>query len=254
MRALKLHRLCRCGLLVLLVARIAPAQSKPVPKADPDRLGKSCAQILSLTSSDWVAKFTEEKDATPDATVRAIHVYGQCYDARTDRLAASLAKSGRGPLMGARGNFRETEQAIKDFTSSALATGNPSGDAVKTAYAALYQKQFRYEFYLNYQKRNSRPATPGANKAAEADKLPASAQPESQPADAAQVSEMTKAKNRFGELLEALPEDKLREIHRAFGKIFAAGPVSDEMKLAIYRYAIFCLQSPSAAPFAPPPF
>ncbi len=97
-------------------------------------------------------------------------------------------------------------------------------------------------------------ATPSAKKAAESDKSSASAQPESQPADAPPVSEMTNAKNRFGELLEALPDDKLREMHKAFGKIFAAGPVSDEMKLAIYRYAIFCLESPSTQPFAPAPF
>jgi hypothetical protein len=254
MSATKLHRLCRCGLLLLVAPFTAWAQSKPTAKADPDRLGKSCAQILGVTSTDWVAKFTQEKGATPEATVRAIHAYGQCYDARTDRLAASLAKSGRAPLMGARGNFRDTEQAIKDFTSSALAASSPPGDAVKTAYAALYQKQFRYEFYLTYQPKDAKAATPVAKKAAEPDKSPTPSQQESHPADSPQVSEMTQAKNRFGELLEALPEDKLREMHKAFGKIFAAGQVSDEMKLAIYRYAIFCLESPSAEPFAPPPF
>jgi hypothetical protein len=254
MRATKFHRWCVCGLLLLIGSLNAAAQSKPATKPDPDRLGKSCAQILAMNSTDWVAKFNQEKGATPEAMVRAIHVYGQCYDSRTERLAASLARSGRGPLMGARGNFRDTEQAIKDFTSSALAASNPPGDAVKTAYAALYQKQFRYEFYFSYQPKDAKAATPVAKRAAEPDKSPTPSQPESQPADSPQVSEMTQAKNRFGELLEALPEDKLREMHRAFGKIFAAGPVSDEMKLAIYRYAIFCLESPTAEPFAPPPF
>jgi hypothetical protein len=65
---------------------------------------------------------------------------------------------------------------------------------------------------------------------------------------------MTRAKNRFGELLDALPDNKLREIHKTFGKIFSGGPVSDEMKLEVYRYAIFCLKPPSAEPFSPPPF
>lgn len=254
MRATKVHRLGRSALLVLLVALTTSAQSKPAPKANPDRLGRSCAQILAMTSTDWVAKFTQEKGATQEVKVRAVHAYGQCYDARTDRLAASLAKSGRGPLMGARGNFRDTELAIKDFTSSALAASNPSGDAVKTAYAALYQKQFRYEFHFSYKPKDAKDPTPAAKKAAEPDKSHTPAQQESQSADSPQVSEMTQAKNRFGELLEALPEDKLGEMHRAFGKIFAAGPVSDEMKLAIYRYAIFCLESPTAEPFAPPPF
>ena len=53
--------------------------------------------------------------------VRAITVYGKCYDARTNQLAASLGKAGRGPLMGATGNFREFQKALDDFTAKALA-------------------------------------------------------------------------------------------------------------------------------------
>lgn len=254
MRAMKPHRLCRCGLLVLLVALTTSAQSKPPPKADPDRLGRSCAQILAMTSSDWVGKFTQEKGATPDAMVRAIHAYGQCYDARTDRLAALLGKNGKGPLMGARGNFRDFEQSISEFATKALAATDTPADSVKTAYAALYRKQFRYIFDQSYEPKKASPTAAAATKSAAPASPPVATQPTAQSQEDAPVSEMTKAKNRFGELLDALPDENLREIHKAFGKIFSGGPVSDEMKLEVYRYAIFCLESPSAEPFSPPPF
>ena len=75
---------------------------------------------------------------------------------------------------------------------------------------------------------------------------------------------MTKAKNRFGELLDALPEDKLHALHAAFGNIVGLHPINSATQLALYRYAIFVLEplpapnsldsrSP-AKPFAPPPF
>ena len=76
----------------------------------------SCAQILQMTSSEWIAKITSIDDSTADGNLRGIRVYGNCYDQRTDRLAASLAKSGKGPLMGARGNFRDFEQSLQSFT------------------------------------------------------------------------------------------------------------------------------------------
>jgi len=246
--------LCRAGLLLLTAPLLALSQTRAPQESGPDRLGMSCAQILAMSSSDWIAKFNHEEGGAPEATVRAIHVYGQCYDARTDRLAASLARSGRGPLMGARGNFRDLEQAIKEFASAALAASNSSGDAVKLAYASLYQRQFRYEFYSSYQPKNPKAEPEPAKKPVTPAPPAGAAQPVTQPAEPPQVSEMTKAKNRFGELLDALPVDQMRDIHRAFGKIFAGGPVSDEMKLAIYRYAIFCLEPPIAPPFAPPPF
>jgi hypothetical protein len=100
-----------------------------------DQLGMTCSQILQMTSTEWVARFngktnlaksansgatdpasetSKPNSETPDAqtTLRAIAAYGKCYDARTDRLAASLGKSGKGPLMGVRGNFRDFEGAL----------------------------------------------------------------------------------------------------------------------------------------------
>ena len=185
-----------------------------------------------MTSDGWVKKFTSAKDATAPSTIQAISAYGKCYDARTNRLAASLGKSGKGPLMGARGNFADFEHALNDFTAKALAATEPPADAQKKAYAALYEKQFRYDFYREYEQKNFNPPplTPEESEA------------------------FTKAKNHFGELLGLLPEDKMHDLHRAFGEIFAAGGVPDATKLAVYRYAIFLLESPAETPYSPPPF
>src|SRR5271168_4247609 len=141
-----------------------------------DQLGMTCTQILQMSSTDWVTQFNgkvnQTKNANPRATgradgaskpsaetpdvetiLRAIAAYGKCYDARTDQLAASLGKTGKGPLMGVRGNFRDFETAVENFTATALGMAQPPDDAVKTAYATLYEKQFRYAFYQSYQQK-----------------------------------------------------------------------------------------------------
>jgi hypothetical protein len=228
-----------CALLIGFV--LAPAsfpQAKPAQTktADADRLGLTCAQILQMTSTAWMAHFTE-KTGTPNnaaapTTVRAITAYGKCYEARTNQVAGSLGKSGRGPLMGATRNFRDFQKALNDFTAKALAaTGKPPGSQ-EAAYAALYEKQFRYEFYQRYELRLS----------------------ENRPLTAEESAEYSKAKNRFGEFLGLLPEDQARIIHAAFSQIFDAGPVSDVTKLELYRFAISVLESPKDTPFSPPPF
>lgn len=202
--------------------------------ADPsaDRLGLTCVQILGMPSSDWVKKFNSAKDASASSTIQAIAVYGKCYDARTARLAAALGKSGKGPLMGARGNFRDFEKAVNDFSAKALAATDPPADEVKKAYAALYEKQFRYEFYRQYDQRSFNPP----------------------PFTPEESLDFTKSKNRFGELLGLLPEEKIHELHAAFGEIFAGGGVPDPTKAAVYRYCIFLLELPAAEPYSPPPF
>jgi hypothetical protein len=248
---------------------LAQSQSMSARQTNPDRLGMSCAQILQMTSSEWIAKVTSVGDSPTDGQLRGIQGYGKCYEERTDRLAASLAKSGKGPLMGARGNFRDLEAALDDFTSKVLADTEPTRDPVKAAYAALYEKQFRYQFYEGYElkasasKRANAPVPPQATKSTpEPTATPAGA---AAPAPTPGVSEMTRAKNRFGELLDALPPDKLHELHAAFGKVIALQTLATAQELALYRYAIFVLEpstpragvaghAPGAEPFAPPPF
>jgi hypothetical protein len=245
-----------------------------------DQLGMSCAQILQISSTDWIAHFHEKASQTKDANLgtenhgsetgkpnaetsdlqaalRAIAAYGKCYDARTDRLAASLGKSGKGPLMGVRGNFRDFEAALKNFTAIALGVAQPPDDAVKTAYAALYEKQFRYAFYQSYQQKLVKqppPIVKDADSAAAGAETTATATT-GRPASATLIHDpMTLVKNRFGDFLAALPDDKRREVHLAFGEIFEKGPIADQWKLEVYRYAISVLESPKDKLFSPPPF
>ena len=134
--------------------------------------------------------------------------------------------------MGALGNFRDFQKALDDFTAKALAASNEQPGTQEAAYAALYEKQFRYEFYQRYALRLS----------------------ENRPLTAEESAEYSKAKNRFGEFLGLLPEDKAHIIHAAFSQIFDGAPVSDVTKLEVYRFAIFVLESPQDTPFSPPPF
>jgi len=228
-----------CALLISLV--LAPAgfpQAKPAQTkaADAERLGLSCAQVLQMTSIAWVAQFAEKtgtaNNAATPAAVRAITAYGKCYEARTNQVAASLGKGGRGPLMGALGNFRDFQKALDDFTAKALAATDKQPGTQEAAYAALYEKQFRYEFYERYELRLS------ANR----------------PLTAEESAEYSKAKNRFGEFLGLLSEDQAHIVHAAFSQIFDAGPVSDVTKLELYRFAISVLESPKDTPFSAPPF
>ncbi|MFZ3218359.1 MAG: hypothetical protein WA192_20100 [Candidatus Acidiferrales bacterium] len=226
---------------LLLCICLAPAgfsQSRTAQKraGDPDRLGLTCAEILHMDSAAWVAHFNEKaaagKDVAAQQTIRALAAYGKCYDARTSHLAAVLGRSGKGPLMGARGNFSDFQSAVQDFAAKALAAQNPPASPEKSAYATLYEKQFRYQFYQSYEQKDfhPRPLTPE------------------------EADEFSKAKNHFGELLGLLPEDRMHTVHAAFSANFDAGPMSDVTKLELYRFAIFVFESPTDKPFSPPPF
>lgn len=276
--------------MLLLVSVTAQAQAqfqaKRTPRpADNDRLGLTCPQILRMSSKDWVEKFTAAKapggqNASPEITIRAIAAYGKCYDARTDQLAASLGRTGKGPLMGARGNFGDFEKALKDFETAALGNVQPPANEVKIAYAGLYEKQFRYAFYLSYtpagqtktsaQSGTKQSASSASTKSApppskaepgeSSSVRPDGAKPPSAAEEVGETSaedtaeDFTKAKNRFGQLLQALPEDNAKAVHSAFGNILGGYEVSQETRLNVYLYAIFLLEPDDAKPFAPPPF
>lgn len=298
---IEMHRTMMATALALsLLSFPAPgwAQSKPqrtahrtsrTPRSEAEQLGLSCAQILNMTSSEWIDHFVDHFAPTADTltatTERAILVYGKCYDARTDRLAAALKRSRRGPLMGAMGNFHDLETGIQNFTTVALEDSqpaNPGPDAVqklelKTAYANLYQKQFRYAFYQSYERpvrasvtgsnqqaakshppsadQTARPGAAAANSAAEKSHAAGSTTPSAvAPPEQDAAVNFSKAKNHFGELIGALPEDKSHQVHAAFGAIFGVNQVSEATRLAIYLYAIFTLEPAADKPFAPPPF
>lgn len=265
------------AVLLALLPHCLAAQSQTKRKTavapHVDLLGMTCAQVLKMTSSEWIAKVVSMDDSQVDGELRGIAGYGKCYDERTDRLAATLARTRKGPTARARGSLRDLMAALDAFTATALADSQPPGDGVKKAYAELYEKAFRYEFYQGYE---PKPATPAAARAAAPEAAPPAksvpaptnaASPDAKRA-AAPVPEMTRAKNRFGEMLDAMPPDKLHEIHAAFGKIVDVQPIASDHELELYRYAIFVLEVPpppapptgtagnraAAKPFAEPPF
>jgi hypothetical protein len=217
----------------------------------------TCAGILKMTSTEWIAYFGEKTQSAaadkPASVAQATAVYGKCYDARTDSLAASLAKSGNGPSKAARADFAGFEAAVKNFSAKALADAPPATDGEQRALAALYEKQFRYDFYHGYEPKIPAPTdapvksmtslgtvTPPKNSEA-----PPSASGTSPRKTPLETDEMSKAKNRFGELIGVLPDEKLHELHAAFGAILGLHQVDDATTLAVYRYAIFLLEPSS---------
>jgi hypothetical protein len=294
----------------LFLGGSAYPQQNPQPQHKPqnqiataDRLGMTCSQILAMNSADWIAKSVQAFVATNDGELRGIRAYGQCYDARTDQLAATLARKGTGPKKTALANLKDFQAGIESFTAKTLADVEPPAEPAKTAYAALYEKQFRYEFYEVYLQKTVKPPLPPKDSKLVVGKAPEAAETKSMGAPAAstgakssdlppaptpkladvpegiakkhpappppataaanppsaepapkEVDPFTKAKNHFGELLGLLPEEKVHEVHSAFGKLFSGNPVSEDLKVEVYKYAIFLLERPSDKPFAPPPF
>jgi hypothetical protein len=287
---------------VLVLAAIGSAQSQtPVshaPDPDNDRLGMPCAQILKMTSADWVtwydAKTRREPADLADFQERATGAYGKCYDARTDALAASLTRSGKGPSKAARAEFTAFETDLKNFETKAVGEAKPAQksdpdfgqqtrDADKFArryFADLYEKQFRYEFYKEFEEKSVNPArptptaakptapapgvkssstsvapngkTPAASPSGDASSTPH--EPTAEERAHSDADPVTQAKNRFGKILEALPEEQMHEVHSAFSEVIGAHAMSESMRLAVYRYAIYLLQPAGATPPEPAPF
>lgn len=264
--------------LALLVSPAMLGQVKSAkphaPAGAPDQLGMTCAQILEIGSADWVTQFKTKVSGAgsdQDKTLRAIAAYGKCYDARTDRIAASLGRRGAGPVMGGRAAFRDFEQSLQKFQTQALSSSDPPVSDVKKAYAAFYEKQFRYAFFKAAKDASEKPAPtkPASAKSAaksaastSADRAPnngtamqnAGASATNGESAAPDADEITKAKNRFGELLDSLPDDQMHTLHSAFGEIMGSEQLNGITRLAIYQYAIFLLEPASAPPFSPPPF
>jgi hypothetical protein len=259
----------------------ARAQGQPPPhsasRPNAERLGLTCAQILKMTSMDWIENYRQKTQGGPLdlESPRAIAAYGECYDSRTDALAASMARTGKGPTKAARAEFAAFEADLRDFESKALSDTKAADDSQRKSYADLYEKQFRYEFYEEYESRQARsaqppaasgvkppaPATKSAATAARAPGAP-SAGANTAPHEPANAEErarsdadpVTQEKNRFGKILEALPEDQMHDVHRVFSEVIGPHSISEPMRLEVYRYAIYILQPQGSSPFEPPPF
>jgi hypothetical protein len=281
--AIFMRNAAMCLMMLVLSRESAFAQSQAQQKPDQHRanvdpLGMTCASILAMPSSDYIAKITAIDDSIVDGQLRGIRSYGACYDARTETLAAWLARRGKGPDKAARSDFAAFESALKDFTAKALADLAPQPVSQKEAYATLYEKQFRYEFYQEYEAKltkTAKPAPPAARTSPQAGKAAKPATSTAAPAAPGSTTStkstaatpataeertrsdadpVTQAKNRFGKLLDALADDQMHELHRAFGEVIGPHTMSETTRLAVYRYAIFLLEPKSVTPFASPPF
>jgi len=260
MSARRSHRRTFVILFLLAMPSLAEAQTEAPRKVDADRLGMTCTQVLKMNSTEWIAYFGETtKTDRSSSTVRAAAAYQRCYQARTDDLARALARGGKGPSKAAHADFDAFEAAVKNFTAKALVDAEPPTNSEKKAMATLYEDQFRYEFYQNYQTKSVKgpsagkppqppPSTRPTKNAISAPASPSAASPPNDP-DA-----MTRAKNRFGELLGALPDDKLHELHGAFGEVLGLHTLDETMRLGVYRYAIFLLEPSGGDSSYPPPF
>jgi hypothetical protein len=267
-----MHHTIALALFALAIHGGAYAQTPAVhsPAQEKDRLGLSCAQILKMPSQDWI-EYSSRKSAAnaanaPENLLNANAAYGKCYDARTDALAASLARTGKGPSKATRAEFAAFEADVKQFESKALANAKPANDTRQKSYADLYEKQFRYQFYDEFPRKTIKPgvasaatsAKPGTadSTAAKTPPAPGNSAPHEATAEERAHSDadpVTQAKNRFGKILEALPEDQMHEVHAAFSEVIGAHALSESMRLAVYRYAIYLLQpAGSAQPEAPP--
>jgi len=239
-------------LLVLVAAPRSQGQTQSRPAQNTDELGMTCAKVLALPSSDYIAKYVAINDSNLDGQLRGIGRYGKCYDARTDSIAALLAR--KGPTKAARDNFAAFESALKNFTAKALAAVPPAPGTAREAYANLYEKQFRREFYAQYELKAAPAAKPAATAPPSGAKPTVPTAPTADERTRSDADPVTQAKNHFGKILNALPEDKMHDLHAAFGEVIGPHALSEAMRLAVYRYAIFLLEPPSAKPFAPPPF
>ncbi len=272
-----MRRNVACLIVMMLSSRSVLAQSQAQKNLTQrrdnfDPISMTCTQILAISSAEYIAKIVAIDDSNVDGQLRGIGRYGACYDERTDALAASLARSGKGPAKTARSDFAAFESALKNFTAKALAAAPPPPVSQKEAYANLYEKQFRYEFYDGYKAKTLKTTKPVAS--AEKSPVPSPAATPAQPGAASSAGvkpapiapataeerarsdadPVTMAKNRFGKLLQLLPDDTMHELHLAFGDVIGPHHISEAMRLAVYRYAIFILEPPSANPPSEPPF
>ena len=152
--------------LILLTLSCGPAFARPQAQGQSQRrsfpqpvyegpLELPCAKVLAMPSSDYIAQIVAIDDSNVDGQLRGIRRYGACYDARTDALAASLARRGKGPSKAPRADFAAFESALKDFTAKAFADAPPQPLRVLQG--------IRSENRANRQARSARGETSGVN-------------------------------------------------------------------------------------------
>lgn len=118
---------------------------------------KPCKVVLDSTAEQWIEQYTQKNGNNTLAKVKAILRYEHCFNEALKTRKVVLDRSGKGPLMGAMGNYRDFQNALKDFTHIAIRACGQSGDRVRIqrAYAYLYQLRFQDLFYRQFETDNN---------------------------------------------------------------------------------------------------
>lgn len=191
---------------------------------------QNCAAILKQTSHQFVNAQSAKHGSSTLAIVDAIHTYKQCYQQRINKIKNQLATSGKGPLMGARGNFKDMQQALNQFTDYALKVTATGGtyDQIKSAYTELYALQFENAFYQSYITTKNKKVTP---------------------------DELYKAQNTFHKMLLRFNKDQQTQLEQYFDSFEAC--LTEGLNLSAYPayvYAMTILQSPASSTLINPVF
>lgn len=175
-----------------------------------------CNKVMSTPSKQWITKQKNLLDG--------IHRYSDCYQGKLDDTLRQLNASGKGPLMGANGDFRDMQASLQKFTDAGLAA--IQADDAHRAYVALYQQQFRNYFYQSYQSQPKLPkATPVQVKVAEA---------------------------IFEKELNQLPQ--AADLKKLFNDFYSDATNLGMPTVEIYRHAAFVLQKSDSKMSIPAPF
>lgn len=195
-----------------------------------------CTNVISQPSQDWINAQSQKQGSSTIVIVHTIALYGKCIDKNTQELHAKMIKSGKYPLMGAKGNFQDFTDALQNFTQLALKTTATGGtwDNIQAAYTQLYQKQFTYLFYAPFLEKNSDPILT---------RLQNTKRPDLQ---------STKA--YFEKILGRFTPTQQAVLRTSFSELLNLAQENRFKEEYVYNYAIYILQPISDPMFSPPPF
>lgn len=177
-----------------------------------------CNQVMSTSSQNWIAKQKE--------TLDGINRYSDCYMGKLDDTLRKLNEAGKGPLMGANGDFNDMQLALQKFTDTGLDA--TQANQTTRAYVGLYQQQFRNYFYQGYQ---AHPLLPTATS-----------------------DQVSAAKAILEKELALFPEKKSSELKQLFNDFYNEATNLGMPPIAIYRHATFILKKPGSDLVIPAPF
>lgn len=224
--------------------RTAGADAAPAASAAAKPLDEDCKAILAKSSHEWTETCANSLGDSTVAIETALARYGDCYDAATDALAAAVrpseskddgAASGSPSGRGAPACLPGLQKALEGFTEYALGAALTGGtySRIATAFATLYEKQFRRRAW-----EAARAASGGA--------LPPLLTPDEK--------RLAAARARLTEIVDAATPRLRADLNERFEALLAATKQCDVPPLLVYEFAITILQSPADPPFAPPPF